>query len=589
MNFNDKKKDFQKIVSSLAKVYETLKQSVLIEEQVDEFKHILNESRKLNEFNKELDLCDEMKKQITADIKYFSRCYQILTIESSLPYQKEQDRITRINHLLQNIYDHLGTIEKEFEKAGINAKGVTTFKEQFTSLLLYNTVHEEDLENTIKQYKKWLQQMEHIDVLYIDSTLFFKALQKCHKGFDQLQGELSTWRISTLSYISGTGLQIISPLVSMLFSFVIPGVIPDIISSSTFDMAEKVLKLGSQQVYSKVSETLSPTEREIEFEDFKEEKSKPLKKGNFKLAGTQRKVNSTKDSKLIAFSLDHLWREAWYASLVKAVYNKKMIITGISGSISLALAITGAGTLLAILLLIGGSASGGLSLSAYDEYQKRTRESEVRFAALKRLQEIDVELQLLTRVPVGHAFNKYYFDTMSFIQNILTYLQTYMKENENDDLMKAYISKMLNYLDQLPSANKTLVQNSIPENLELKQSHLRPLFDFLENETLKEKDNFITTIQCLNQPTLDEETMENKKIIARQYVHKLEEILKTLHDECGVGGSPLQKSIKLIEIQLKQSSHDRFFKPGLSAIEKEIYALLPRKEDLNNHKKPKIE
>jgi hypothetical protein len=404
MSFINKSKDFQNIAVELIKEYDNiLTKAVEFSEEIDCFNKTISRNIKhhgTDEFIKESDLATDLQTKIQSDIKYFSTCHQLLTVETSPTYKNEQLRITRVNCLLQNIYNDLAFIEEEIIKMGNDASGIVAFKQQFAAILLYNTAHQEDLESTIKQYLKWLHQIEQN--IYLRSHPFPQTIKNCRKQFKQLESELLNWRISTLSYVSATSMRILSPVLSGMLSIVLPGVdlLTSVLPADTVMIGsfEKITKTGTQLVtehgYTTVGDRLSPTDRSINFMD-ENENSNQNKEKKFSLAGVRRVVSHSADDSKVNLSLDtsHLWRDSLYASLLKTVYDETMVLTVFYGSLAATLGVTGVGTPAAFGMLTGAVALGGLFLATYKECQERGKDAEIRFAAKERIQTIDKAIQ----------------------------------------------------------------------------------------------------------------------------------------------------------------------------------------------------
>ncbi len=564
----DKKQKFQKIFGALADEYQTiLKEVMSLEDEAKACHHVLKDANTKcnNKFSKEMKLCEELKETLKAHTKHFANCYQILTIEKSENFRDEQNKILRVNYLLQSIYDNLTIIEDELQSAGCDNSGITLFKNEFASILINNTIHEEDLNKPIKKYLEWLHYLETSDVIHTHSPKFFEAIRHCRADIKRARDELISWRTGTTSYVVSTTMRVFSPAVFTMLAIVLPGanLLPNDLAQNAMLMdklqtaTKTVVKIGGKTAYKKVADTLSPTRSENN-EEFPEEES-PHKEMKIAIAGKQN-IKTPKDDCKLSLDLSYLWRDTLIVKIQKAVFNKSMVLTGISASISLALGFTGVGTILALGLLTGGTALGTMSMTAYDEYQQCVSEAKIRFQSLDRLKKIDIAIRSLESVPERHALNKYFAFTMDFIRRFVIETR-YGKDNLN---VETSLVQMLDYLATILNIPSTDLRQSTPQceiNIEVKRQDLEPLLHFLKTEA-EGKEGLRVAIKSLKVVSGTEEKSIGKTLeIARRYIVQLEGILKTLHINCHIGKTPLQKSFDILrECQPKLAPNNRFFK-----------------------------
>lgn len=569
LNFVEKKNTFKKIFAEFASEYGTILKTVLdVEEKLNKcLTFIANAHRESKgSFEKESKLCVELMHQLEKDKKHFAKCYQTFTVESSVNHQKEQHKIMRVNCLLKNIYDNLTMIEGEFAKIHCDTSGINLFKSQFASILINNTVHEEDLDNTIKKYLEWIHFIEHTDAHHIQSDAFDQAIRRLRTDIIKVKNELVSWRTSTTYYAISTTMRIVSPAIFTMLSIVIPGaqLLPDTLTQNALLMdqlqnaTEMVVKVGSKQAYTKVSESLSPTERGIGFDDeeFSAHRVKKHKEEKVSLAGIRSITHRPSENCKLSLDLSYLWKETLYVKMRKVIFNKSMFLTGVSASISLAIGLTGVVAPLAIPLLMGGTAVGTISMTAYDEYQQCVLEAKTRFQSEERLKKIDEMIRSLEILPERHIFNKYYHFTMTFIQSLIMHMNT-EKEHLNVNMSLLHMKE---YLAKINTAQPPMNHGI---NIEVKSQDVAPLLEFLKTES-EEPESLIASIQFLNSNafTGDQKDIEKHILNARQRVIMLEDILNTLHDNCAIGKTPLQISLDiLVESELRSKSHQRFFQP----------------------------
>ncbi|HEX2549509.1 MAG TPA: hypothetical protein VHM20_06750, partial [Gammaproteobacteria bacterium] len=545
MSFIDYKKKFQKIYKALAENYENiLAEAMKIEDEINACRKVIvdADTKCGGSLSTEVKLCEQLKEKVQTDKKHFSKCYQTFTLEKSAEFRDEQNRIMRVNCLLQNIYDNLTIIEDEMKKAGHDNRGVILFKKKFASILINNTVHEEDLEKPVKKYLEWLHYLENSEAIHIHSNEYLEAIKRCRRDMIQVRNELIRWRTPTSSYAVSTTMRFFSPAIFTMLGIVIPGanLLPSGLTQNAVLMnhlqtaTETVVQVGGKQAYTKVTDTLSPTERGSDFDDPDFTEKKIQLKEKMTVAGKRRIINQPKDDCKLSLDLSYLWRDTLQVQIKKAVFNKSMVLTGISTSISLALGLTGVGTPLALGLLVAGTAAGNMSLVAFDEYQQCVEEARIRFQTEERLKEIGDAIQSLERFPERHILNKYFLFTMDFIVKLIIHMRV-EKEDLNVDMS---LQQMLDYLVvilNIPSAD-LLPTTTSETNIEVKRQDLAPLLDFLKTE-VEGKEGLQTTIQFLNSAhsTTDAKTLETKLMIARQHILKLEKILKILDIHCAVG------------------------------------------------------
>lgn len=590
----------------LKQIEEIQKQLLIYREAIKNSKH----SHSDKALQADTELYQKLAKAIADDFQSFSQCYKTLTIECSPKYKEEQRRVWRINDLLKIIYNDIGKLENELDKVGNDFRGVTQFKQQFAALLLYNTIHQSDLDNIMGRYQKWL-----IDIaknpnigVGIDKD-FYTTIKKCQENFSQLKEELSAWRISTATYVGGTALSKSSSLLSGALSIVLPttDILPpsikdtirtghSVLMSGADSAGHSAINLGSSTLMNRAGSFLTPQQRSSSksllssttttSEDTKEDSvDLPTSKSQMLLSGKKHiSVIEEKSEISLQVETDHLWQTLWYAGILNEFKNKTIILTGIATSISIALTVTGVAAPLANILLVSGLTMGMVSMGVYDEIQERAHDDEIRFAAKERLEKIDESLKSLDLGPIHQNFLHYYQNTHDFIKDQFHHLLLTLNENKdlskNEKQILNHIKNCLYYLDiiqkklddyvvTLPSPTveedfildkefspKETKIETPPEKLldpEVKPSAFAELEKFLQKESERDKDSLLSSTRFLEKSdsttSIDRIAKEMSK--ARSRVSTLEELLKSVK----IGNTPLQNTVKEAERRLNATHY----------------------------------